>query len=156
MSLLTCGYRIRTESRLDTLIFSLNPGFWMDSITSERRELKLFEKRTASSCCACIRTGAGRNNHFYIYYTGIPDESVAYLDIPREQMDAFKRIMVAPIDKKPGIIHPDYMLLTPELNWYPVAGVGFNLETFQPREPDFCRFSLTVRTDSSLTAIAPG
>ncbi len=81
---------------------------------------------------------------------------MAYLDIPREQMDAIKRIMVAPIDKKPGIIHPDYMLLTPELNWYPVAGVGFNLETFQPREPDFASFSLTVRTDSALTAIAPG
>ena len=48
------------------------------------------------------------------------------------------------------------MLLTPELNWYPVAGVGFNLETFQPRKSDFARYSLTVSCDSSITAIAPG
>lgn len=64
--------------------------------------------------------------------------------------------MVAAIDKKPGIIHPDYMLLTPELNWYPVAGVGFNLKSFQPKELDFTSFSLTVQTDSTITAVAPG
>ena len=74
---------------------------------------------------------AGKRTNVKIHYSGVPDESVAYLDIPREQMEATKRIMVAAIDKKPAIIHPDYILLTPELNWYPVAGVGFNLKTFQ-------------------------
>jgi ABC-type transport system involved in multi-copper enzyme maturation permease subunit len=144
------------STRLDTLLFSLNPGFTIDSITSrggavdylrEKQLLMLFPEQGLET---------GRRLGFNIYYSGVPDESIAYLDIPREQMDATKRIMVAAVDKKPGIVHPDYMLLTPELNWYPVAGVGFNLETFQPRELDFTRFRLTVKSDSTITAIAPG
>ncbi len=144
------------DYHLDTLIFSLNPGFSIDSISSRGEAVNYIKNRQILLLMPSGGLEAGRRTDINIYYRGVPDESVAYLDIPREQMNAAKRIMVAPIDKKPGIIHPDYMLLTPELNWFPVAGVGFNLETFQPREPDFTRFSLTVRSDSTITAIAPG
>jgi len=146
----------RTNQRLDTLLFSLNPGFSIDSIRSRGRAVDYIQKRQVLMLMPSGGLEAGRRTSLNIYYSGVPNESVAYLDIPREQMNAAKRIMVAPIDKKPGIIHPDYMLLTPELMWYPVAGVGFNLETFQLRENDFTRFSLTVRSDSTITAIAPG
>ncbi len=146
----------QNQSNLDTLIFSLNPGFAVDSITSRRGELGFERKEQLLMVVPNESLKPGRRARLSIHYSGVPLESVAYLDIPREQMDAIKRIMVAPIDKKPGIIHPDYMLLTPELNWYPVAGVGFNLETFHARVQDFSRFKLTVRTDSALTAIAPG
>ena len=142
--------------RLDTLIFSLNPGFSIDSITSRGEKVEYTQKKHLLLLSPSGGLEAGRRRGFNIYYGGIPDESIAYLDIPREQINASKRIMVAPIDKKPGIIHSNYMLLSPELNWYPVAGVGFNLKTFQPRVPDFIRFGLTVRCDSSIRAIAPG
>ena len=142
--------------RLDTLIFSLNPGFSVDSIVSRGEGVEYTQNRQLLLLTPSGGMEAGSRTGFKIYYRGIPETSVAYLDIPREQINASKRIMVAPIDKKPGIIHSGYMLLTPELIWYPVAGVGFNLETFQPREPDFTRFRLTVNCDSSLTAIAPG
>jgi len=142
--------------RLDTLIFSLNPGFVIDSITSRGEAMEYVQNRQILILLPAGGLASGSRTAFDIHYSGIPDESLAYLDIPREQMAAIKRIMVAPIDKKPGILHPDYMLLTPELNWYPVAGVGFNLETFQPREQDFVRFKLSVKADSSSTAIAPG
>jgi ABC-type transport system involved in multi-copper enzyme maturation permease subunit len=154
----TSSLRVQNQNnqRLDTLLFSLNPGFTIDSINSRGEAVDYIQKRQLLMLIPSGGLEAGRRRDYNIYYSGVPDESVAYLDIPREQMNASKRIMVAPIDKKPGIIHPDYMLLTPELNWYPVAGVGFNLETFQPREPDFTRFNLTVSCDSTITAIAPG
>ena len=143
---------------LDTLIFSLNPGFSIDSITSVKGDVEFARKEQLVMVMPSAKGGLepGRFTRLNIYYSGIPEEAIAYLDIPREEMDATKRIMVAALDKKPGIIHPDYMLLTPELNWYPVSGVGFNLLTFQPREPDFSRFTLTVKCDTALTAIAPG
>jgi len=154
----TSAMRVQNQNDLplDTMLFSLNPGFSIDSITSLGRTIEYARKRQLLMLIPDLGLEAGKRTSFNIHYSGVPDESIAYLDIPREQMDATKRIMVAAIDKKPGIIHPDYMLLTPELNWYPVAGVGFNLETFQPREPDFTRFRLTVRGDSTITAIAPG
>ena len=145
------------DKRLDTLIFSLNPGFTIDSIRSRGGEPVLFEQNRQLLLLAPSKgLEPGRRSGYIFYYSGVPDESIAYLDIQKEQMDAVKRIMVAPLNKKPGIIHADYMLLTPELNWYPVAGVGFNLKTFQPREPDYTRFNLTMALDSSMTAIAPG
>ncbi len=152
------GMRVQNQNnqRLDTLLFSLNPGFVIDSITSRGKALEYTRQKQLLMLIPSKALEAGRRTSFNIYYRGVPDESVAYLDIPREQMNASKRIIVAPIDKKPGIIHPNYILLTPELNWYPVAGVGFNLKTFQLREPDFTRFSLTVKSDSALTAVAPG
>ncbi|MBE9519115.1 MAG: hypothetical protein IMY68_11120, partial [Bacteroidetes bacterium] len=154
----TSSLRVQNQSnqRLDTLLFSLNPGFAIDSITSRGETLEYVRKRQLLLLLPSGGLEFGRRTSINIYYSGVPDESVAYLDIPREQMAASKRIMVAPIDKKPGIIHPNYMLLTPEMMWYPVAGVGFNLETFQPRKGDFARYSLTVNCDSAITAIAPG
>ena len=146
----------QNSTRLDTLLFSLNPGFSIDSVMSRGESVDFIQKRQVLMLTPSVGLEAGRRTSINIYYSGIPDESLAYLDIPREQINASKRIMVAPIDKRPGIIHSNYMLLTPELNWYPVAGVGFNLETFQPRESDFTRFSLTVICDSAITAIAPG
>jgi ABC-type transport system involved in multi-copper enzyme maturation permease subunit len=146
----------QNSHRLDTLIFSLNSGFSIDSISSRGRTMEYLQKKQVLMLLPTGGLEARSRTSFDIYYSGVPDESLAYLDIPREQVAAIKRIMVAPIDKKPGILHPDYMLLTPELNWYPVAGVGFNLETFQPRVLDFTRFRLTVNTDSTLTAVAPG
>jgi ABC-type transport system involved in multi-copper enzyme maturation permease subunit len=150
------GVQNQGNLRLDTLLFSLNPGFRIDSIICRGEAVDYLREKQLLMLFPEGGLKKGRRSNYSIYYKGVPDESIAYLDIPREQMDASKRIMVAAVDKKPGIIHPDYMLLTPELNWYPVAGVGFNLKTFQPREPDFTRFSLTVRCDSTITAIAPG
>lgn len=141
---------------LDTLVFSLNPGFDVDSIIGRDGGLEFLRKEQLLMVVPSSGLKPGRRSSLTIHYNGVPDEAIAYLDIPREQVEATKRIMVAALDKKPGIIHPGYMLLTPELNWYPVAGVGFNLKTFQPREADFSRFSLTVKCDTALTAIAPG
>ncbi len=149
-------YRNNGNTALDTLIFSLNPGFQIDSIIQRQgpmdylrteQILKLVPKKTIQP---------GSREQIDIYYSGIPETSVAYLDIPREQVESLKRAAVATFDKEPGIIHPDFMLLTPELNWYPRAGVGFNMENFQPQELDFARFNLSVLPDSGLTAIAPG
>jgi hypothetical protein len=149
-------YRNSGTEKLDTLVFSLNPGFRIDSISGPGGPVEYL--RTEQLILIVPENGVmpGRRGRFDFYFSGIPDGSVAYLDIPREQMEALKRAAVATFDKEPGIIHPDYMLLTPELNWYPRAGVGFNMENFQPQELDFARFNLTVQPDSGLVAIAPG
>jgi hypothetical protein len=63
---------------------------------------------------------------------------------------------VATVDKKPAIITEEFLLLTPEIIWYPIAGVGFNNRTFMPRGVDFVQFELTVRPNAGLTPVAPG
>jgi len=149
-------YRNTGREKLDTLIFSLNPGFRIDSVAGRQGPLEYLRSEQIIRIVPAQEVMPGIRGQLDIFYSGIPDGSVAYLDIPREQMESLKRATVATFDKEPGIIHHDYMLLTPELNWYPRAGVGFNMKNFQPQELDFARFDLTVRPDSGLTAIAPG
>ncbi|MEN8226851.1 MAG: hypothetical protein ABFS38_01760 [Bacteroidota bacterium] len=141
---------------LDTLIFSLNPGFVIDSITGREGQVDYLRIKQIIRIVPEKSLAPGRGSRFTFFYHGKPIESVAYLDIPREQVEALKRIQVAPLNKEPGIVHENYILLTPELLWYPLAGVGFNMKTFQPQEMDFVRFSLTVNPGEGLTAIAPG
>lgn len=141
---------------LDTLIFSLNPGFRIDSITGRGGHMEFIREKQIIRIVPEEGIAPGRGGRFSFHYRGRPDESVAYLDIPREQVEALKRIQVAPLDKKPGIIHDQYMLLTSEMLWYPMAGVGFNMHTFLPQELDFVRFSLNIKPGKGLNAIAPG
>ncbi len=149
-------YRNNGPERLDTLVFSLNPGFRIDSISGPDGPENYLRTEQLVRIVPANGVMPGRRGSLDFYFSGIPDGSVAYLDIPRKQVEALKRAAVATFDKVPGIIHPDYMLLTPELNWYPRAGVGFNMKNFQPQELDFTRFTLTVFPDSGLIAIAPG
>jgi ABC-type transport system involved in multi-copper enzyme maturation permease subunit len=148
--------RNQTGTRLDTLIFSLNPGFRIDSITSLNGPYEFTRNRQILRVIPAEGLGPGRRASLNIYYSGIPEESIAYLDIPDETLRELKRFQMAVFDKKPGIISDEFLLLTPELFWYPRAGVGFNHKTFLPGELDFIRFNLTVKPNGNLTAVAAG
>lgn len=148
--------RNQNRARLDTLLFTLNPGFKTDSITGRDGAVEYSRTGHLIKLVPERAIAPGRTAGFTFYYHGVPEEAVAYLDIPKKQLASLKRILVATIDKKPGIIDENYLLLTRELLWYPVAGVGFNTTTFQSAVTDFVRFQLTVKPNRGLTAIAPG
>jgi ABC-type transport system involved in multi-copper enzyme maturation permease subunit len=141
---------------LDTLVFSLNPGFEIDSITGVNGPVEYSRKEHLLLVVPPSAVAPGRRGRLSFHYHGIPDESVANLDIPGEQISEVKRAEVAVLDKKAGIVHDSYLLLTPEMLWYPVAGVGFNHVNFQLAEMDFVRYSLTVDPGRDLMAVAPG
>ena len=148
--------RNRNRTSLDTLVFSLNPGFEIDSITSGKGNVEFARDRQILKIIPEEGLAPRRRFQYSIYYSGTLDESIAYLDIPDETRRELKRIQVAPLNKKPAIITEDFLLLTPEIIWYPVAGVGFNNHTFMPRKLDFVRFELKVNPNAGLTAVAPG
>ncbi len=148
--------RNRNRTHLDTLIFSLNPGFEIDSIFSGNGYVEFARDKQILKIIPEEGLAPRRRLELSIFYSGTVDESIAYLDIPDETRRELKRIQVAPLDKKPAIITEDFLLLTPEIIWYPAAGVGFNNHTFMPRKLDFVRFELTVNPNAGLTAVAPG
>jgi len=148
--------RNRNRTRLDTLIFSLNPGFKIDSITSGNGNLEFSRVGQILQIIPEKELGPRRRFQYSIFYSGTPNGSIAYLDIADETRRELKRIQVATVDKKPVIITEDFLLLTPEILWYPVAGVGFNNQTFMPRGLDFVQFELTVNPNAGLTPVAPG
>ncbi len=141
---------------LDTLLFSLNPAFRIDRITGPDGAVEYLRDAQLIRIIPEEGLDPGRTSTLQFHYRGAPDASIAYLDITKQQRASLKRILVATVDKKAGIVDDQYLLLTRELLWYPVAGVGFNTHTFQPALPDFVRFSLSVMAERGLTAVAPG
>ncbi len=141
---------------LDTLIFSLNPGFVVDSIHDRKGSLAFTREEQILLIFPSDPIQPGRRGRVTIHYHGIPDENIANLDIPKKELAALKRITVAPLDKKAGIVDDNYVLLTPEMLWYPLAGVGFNKVNFLSPGLDFARYSLHVKPDKGLVPVAPG
>ncbi len=149
-------YRNQHRDALDTLVFSLNPGFRIDSITGRNGAVDYRRDGQVILMIPSEPLTPGGRGRITLSYHGIPVEYVALLDIPQEQLRELKRGFVATVDKKPGIVDDRFMLLTPDLLWYPVAGVGFNLQDFYNHETDFVSFSLEVKATGGLTAVAPG
>ncbi len=148
--------RNQNYSPLDTLIFSLNPGFRIDSIISRDGAVEYLREQQILRIIPKTELGPGRRTSYSFYYKGIPEEDLAYLDIPKKELAKLKRIQVATLDKKAAILNEKYILLTGELFWYPEAGVGFNNLNYEERQRDFVRYNLSVRPEKGLTPVAPG
>jgi len=146
----------RNDAPLDTIIFSLNPGLKLDSITGREGPLKYTRNKQLVMVTPEGGIFPERQMRLTFYYRGTPDPSVAYLDITKKKRAALKKIILASVDKEPGFTDPEYVLLTREMLWYPVSGVGFNNVTYQPAVLDFVRFSLSVTPEEGLVAVAPG
>ena len=55
------------------------------------------------------------------------------------------------IDKKYAFVSSNFVLLTPESNWYPVAGLPSGTNFPDGGQKDFVDFKLTVNTNKNLT-----
>ncbi|MFC2089438.1 hypothetical protein ACFLT1_01580 [Bacteroidota bacterium] len=145
-----------TFEPIDTLILSLNPNFKIDSIIGQAGPVTFIKESHILKIIPENPLAFMQSIGFTVYYSGKPGEAIANLDIPKDDIAMLKKLVVANLDKKPFIVDDNYMLLTAESIWYPIAGAGFNTKNFQTSRLDFVRFSLEVQPEEGLTVIAPG
>src|SRR5690606_5685866 len=89
-------------------------------------------------------------------YAGNINEALCYLDIDKEVIQEKYGKFVINVDKRYAFITPDYLLLTPETNWYPKTGVTFSTENIGWYQPQFINFNLEVKTKEGLQAVSQG
>lgn len=136
-------------------VFSLNPGFRVSKITfngkeiSPKRELQLISFPDT-------KLEPGESAEIEFTYSGKPDEAQSFLDVDNKTMETPNRANMYKIDKRSAIVSPNYVLLTRECNWYPIAGTGFGKQSKQWMQKQFSGFDLTVKTSQGLTAISQG
>ena len=140
---------------MDRFTLFLNPGLNIleaggESIQSFDRNLHLitFELSTALAPSA--------ETELTLKYSGSIDEAACYPDIDEEQRAQQSRAWMLNLDKRHAFIEPDYLLLTPESNWIPQAGVGFLPDSPVYGLKQFTDYQLTVSTGSKLTAVSQG
>ena len=141
---------------IDTLVFTLNHEFIIDSITSSGGNIDFIQMDHLVLLVPAEPLRNRRRLRVHFYYHGTPGSQLANLDVQESTLKLSKRIMAAPLDKLAGIVHPDFLLLPPEMNWLPTSGVTFNQKNYLLRTSDFVRYTLHVKPNEGLIPVAPG
>ena len=111
----------KTESK--EFVFNLNPGLNVNTIQSEGQPINFEQKLQLLLVKFDTMIPAGTPINLNVNYEGTIDENAMFIDIDAEIK--FKRPddYLYDIGKRYAFIHPDYLLLTPEAQWYLQAGV---------------------------------
>ncbi|MCD6597020.1 MAG: hypothetical protein J7L04_05000, partial [Bacteroidales bacterium] len=148
----TITLKNKNSKALSELIMSLNPGLNIDQVTSEGRDIPFSRDHHIITIKTLGPIASGDSVIYTINYHGSIIESAGYLDITeKERQEATKYYQ-----NRFGFISPNYVLLTPELNWYPVSGVTFSTSSPAWMHEDFTYFTLEVKTRADLISVSQG
>jgi hypothetical protein len=143
------------QEPIDHFVFSLNPGLKLKEVKyngqtiDAKQDLQLIE-------FSGIKLQPSESAEIEFSYGGRPNEAACYLDVDDKTLEEPFKISMYQVDKRYAIVSSDYVLLTRESNWYPVAGTGFGEKNKQWAQKQFSNYELTVKTKSGLTAISQG
>ena len=146
----------RNSEPLNSFIFSLNPGLVVQAAQAGGVNLKHDRDLHLLKVTPENALQPGAQTTIALTFSGRIDEEACYLDIDEETRSTRKRVWLYNLDKRYAFLNDDFVLLTPETMWYPVAGVRFN-----PKQPEaypqaFASFSVKVTTKKGLTALSQG
>jgi ABC-type transport system involved in multi-copper enzyme maturation permease subunit len=149
------GVENTQQEPIDHFVFSLNPGLKLKGVKyngqaiDAKQDLQLIE-------FSGTKLQPSESAEIEFSYSGKPNEAACYLDVADKTLEEPFKVSMYQIDKRYAIVSPDYVLLTRESNWYPVAGTGFGEKSKQWVQKQFSKYELTVKTKSGLTAISQG
>ncbi len=145
----------KTSTPLDSLLFTLNPGLEVASVQGEgvasfhRNKHLLWVELNSQLLPDSNRT-------IEIAYKGQVDQRYCYLDLPDSRLESEYRIWMYALPKTYAVVSKDYLLLTPESGFYPIAGLS-NASAFPaPGNNDFSNFKLNIDVASDQVAISQG
>jgi ABC-type transport system involved in multi-copper enzyme maturation permease subunit len=147
--------RNNTPEPLDSLLFSLNPGLGIisvqgDGVSSFRRDEHLLWLRLDSQLLP------DSTRAIKIAYKGDIDQRYCYLDLPDSRLEGEFRIWMYAIPKTYAVVSKDYLLLTPECGFYPIAGLSNACAFPAPGSNDFVNFKLSIDIPPGEIAISQG
>lgn len=141
---------------LQNLIFSLNDGLEVKGLKVNGQEKPFIRNQHLIIVNEGVNLQPLQEASVEISYSGKINETLCYLDIPEEERQEKYGQFVLNVDKRYAFFSPDYVLLTPEVNWYPRTGVTYSSEDVSWNHPEFIHFDLEVKTQPGLQAISQG
>lgn len=166
LKLVHLGQEIRSEAHvvfknnnpvpLTSYLFSLNPGLSLTKITAGNNKLSFTREGQYIQISPQAPLTPTSVDSLVIHYQGRIDEKCMYLEVDDEKHSAPIRFWLVNIQKRYALIENDYLLLTPESQWYPIAGALYGANYPNLGKQDFINFSLSVETEAHLTALSQG
>ncbi|MDP2890654.1 MAG: hypothetical protein Q8P34_17035 [Bacteroidota bacterium] len=143
------------QETINHFVFSLNPGLKISQVSLNGQEIEA--KRTLHLIdFSGSKLEPGESAELEFTYSGTLNEAGSFLDVDDKTLQEPFRANMFQIDKRSAIVSPDFVLLTRESNWYPIAGTGFGKQNKQWMQKQFSKFEISVNTKPGLTAISQG
>ena len=150
------GIKNENENALNKLVFNLNSGLNISGVKFNGKETSFTREKHLIFIKENVNLNPGEEAQVEFNYSGKIDESLCYLDIDEETMQKKYGKFVINVDKRYSFLTPQYVLLTPESNWYPRTGVTYSSEDVSWNHNQFVNFNLKVTTTPGLKAISQG
>ena len=141
---------------VEKYIFSLNPGLEVQKVTCNGNDQEFDRNLHIIMVKPENRLKTGGTDSISISYSGSINEDACYIDINEIEREVNNKKGNYTIDKRYSFITSDYVLLTEESLWYPVAGIPYGSMYPKSMERDFVNFELKVKTNGELTALSQG
>lgn len=141
---------------LTRYLFSLNPSLKVLKITSHGHDLKFSRTDQIIDIDSEKGLTQGQHDSLLISYSGKINESFCYPNYSDNIKKVPYRIALMNVNKRQSFLNDDYVLLTPETHWYPVAGLNYYPGNPAKIKIDFSRYKLRVKSETGLTVVSQG
>jgi ABC-type transport system involved in multi-copper enzyme maturation permease subunit len=145
-----------TGQSMDSVVLSLNPGLVISASSLNGQAVQAVRKEQIVVFPLSSPLKPSESLKLELSYAGNIDESFCYLDIDSKKQDEKFGEFVINVDKRYAFLTPEYVLLTPESNWYPKPGSTYSSKIFGWNKTSFTDFNLVVNTSAGLQAISQG
>ena len=137
------------------LVFTLNSGMEINSVTTEDSTALDF---TRERHLVVVELNEPKDSLTLIFkYNGTINENELYVDIKKEFRDVYNKFLsVIKLDKKGAFITPNWVVLTPESNWYIKPGVTYSDEVTNWRSDYFSNYSVNITPLKGQTPVTQG
>ena len=136
--------------------FSLNPSLTVTKISSGGRDLNFKRINHIIEINPGKLLNPGESDNVEFVYSGSINESFCYPNYSDNIKENPYKISMVNVNKRQAFLTKDYVLLTPETHWYPVAGLNYYPSNPAQIKIDFTNYSLKVKTENNLVAVSQG
>lgn len=145
------------DSKTDTWLFSLNPGYKIKSVSIDGAASSAWHFNDG-----LLRVESGgksqSGSELHLVATGVPNGLFAYLDssLKWKDMDYVQALGAVQYGTKSYVFHPQYVALVPGVSWLPASGTAYGRTNQELRPQDFFDVDVEVTVPRNWTVAGPG
>ena len=136
--------------------FSLNPSLTVTKISSHGIDLIFKRINHIIEINPGKLLNPGDSDKVEFVYSGSINESFCYPNYSDNIKENPYKISMVNVNKRQAFLTEDYVLLTPETHWYPVAGLNYYPSNPAQIKIDFTNYSLKVKSENNLLPVSQG
>jgi len=152
----TLNIQNQSTHDIDTIILSLNPKLTITSLKIENNSVPFIRNQHLIFIPYKKTLKSSDSIQINLVYDGSIEENICFIDRNEENYSDNFILEMLNVRKRYAFVQKNFVCLTHESQWYPLAGAGYATNKPMVYFHDFTNFVLKVKTANGLTAISQG